>query len=141
MAFSAPSIFIYVAVLTVLHCLLVQTQPVEMYMLPRLHPDMSCRGTVCKLLSCLKDCKKDRELPFSSVSLCLDCPHMLLPQFNQRKDSDTCLIHPALYIFFFSKRLKLSEKMVSPRKLNGEFGFDIFIYCTGTIQCSGLKEI
>lgn len=43
--------------------------------------------------------------------------------------------------FLFSKRLKLSGKVVSPQKLNGEFGFDMFIYCTGIIQCSGLKEI
>lgn len=144
MVFSAPNIFIYMAALTVLHCLLVETQPVY----------AACRDvhvaqvTPWHVLSWhslqapffFEGLQEGQGAsPFSSVSLHLYCPLMLLPQSNQRKDSDILLSHPALYIFFFSKRLKLSEKMVSPRKLNEEFGFDIFIYCTGTIQW--LKDI
>lgn len=139
-AFSAPSIFICMAALTVPHCLLVQTQPVSRDV--RVAQVTPWRVLWLHSLQApffLKDFKKDRELPLSLVSLTLDCPHMLLPQFNQRKDSDICLIHTAFYFFFFSKRLKLSGKMVSPRKLNWEFGFGIFIFCTGIIQCLGLR--
>lgn len=137
---SQHQVFSSIWLLLLFHtiCQCRHSQCLEMHMLPRLHPDMSCHATVYKLLSFLNGCRKDRG---ASLLLSLDCPHVFLPQFNQRNELDICLIHPALYIFFFSKRLKLSGKMLSPQKLNGEFGFDMFIYCTGIIRSSGLKEI